>query len=129
MQAIILAAGKGTRLRPLTHKIPKTLVSVAGKPILEHTLQALPPQIKEVVLVVGYKGDHIKRHLGDTHAGRKIIYVQQTKRVTRGDANPHGMGWKRRRALAFHQTAINKAIKQLKRLRYLLIHTKKIIAD
>ncbi|MAG12188.1 hypothetical protein CL630_00035 [bacterium] len=86
MQAVILAAGKGTRLRPLTHKIPKTLIPVAGKPILEHTLHALPKRIKEVVLVIGYKGDCIKRRLGDIFEGRSIIYAYQAKPNGTADA-------------------------------------------
>jgi len=86
MQAVILAAGKGTRLRPLTHKIPKTLILVAGKPILEHTLSALPKRIKEVVLVVGYKGDHVKKHFGNVFEGKSITYVHQVKPNGTADA-------------------------------------------
>lgn len=81
MQAIILAAGKGTRLRPLTFATPKPLLIVAGKPILEHTLNALPEEIKEAVLVIGYLGEQIKRYFGSEYKGRKITYIHQKKQL------------------------------------------------
>ncbi|MBI2109253.1 MAG: NTP transferase domain-containing protein [Parcubacteria group bacterium] len=76
MQAVILAAGEGTRLRPLTDKIPKALVSVVGKPILEHTLLRLPEEITEVIIITGYKGESIKDRFGDAHQLRRIRYVE-----------------------------------------------------
>ncbi|OGM99310.1 MAG: hypothetical protein A2817_00465 [Candidatus Yanofskybacteria bacterium RIFCSPHIGHO2_01_FULL_39_8b] len=77
MQAIILAAGKGKRLRPLTLKIPKPLVHLAGKPLLEHTFNELPDNITEVILVVGHRADQIKKHFGSYFNGKKIKYVKQ----------------------------------------------------
>lgn len=77
MQAVILAAGKGTRMRPLTYDIPKPMLPVAGKPILEHTLGFLPKEIDEVIFVVNYLGEHIRKHFGDEFGGRKITYVHQ----------------------------------------------------
>ena len=60
MQAIILAAGKGTRLQPLTLRTTKPLIVVAGKTILERNLDALPQQIDEVIIVVNYlKGNKV----------------------------------------------------------------------
>lgn len=79
MQAIILAAGKGTRMRPLTNTIPKQLVQLAGHPLLFHTFSALPKEITEVILVIGYLGAHIQRLCGTTYQGRKIRYVMQKK--------------------------------------------------
>lgn len=81
MQAVILAAGRGERLRPLTDKTPKPLLRVAGKPILEHNLNQLPSQIKEVVVVIGYLGEQIKNYFGKEFDGRKISYVEQKKRL------------------------------------------------
>lgn len=77
MQAVILAAGEGKRMRPLTLERPKPLVQVAGRPILEYVIDALPPEVDEIILVVGYKGDMIKTHFGSTYKGRSISYVHQ----------------------------------------------------
>lgn len=81
MQAVILAAGRGERLRPLTDETPKPLLKVAGKPILEHNLDQLPSQIKEVIIVVNYLKEQIKHHFGKEFNGKKIIYVEQRERL------------------------------------------------
>jgi len=75
MKAVILAAGKGERMRPLTNTIPKPMIPVLGKPLLEYTLNALPKEVDEVIIVVKYLGDKIKEYFGDNFAGKKIIYV------------------------------------------------------
>lgn len=77
MKAIILAAGKGKRLRPLTFTMPKPLIKVAGKEILFWILENLPDIIDEIIIVVGYKGDVIKKHLGRGFRGKIISYVNQ----------------------------------------------------
>ncbi len=77
MQCVILAAGKGTRLRPLTENCPKPLVSVAGKPLLDHIVDALPTAVDELIIVVGYLGDMIKSYCGEEFHGRKVTYVEQ----------------------------------------------------
>jgi len=83
MQAVILAAGKGTRLRPLTLKIPKPLVSLNDRPILEHIINELPKEIDEVILVIGYLGDKIKKYFGSNFLGKKVKYmVQKEQRGT-----------------------------------------------
>ena len=64
-------------MQPLTFERPKPLIEVAGKPIIEHILDALPEEIDEVIIVIGYKGDMIKKRLGDSYGGRKLIYVHQ----------------------------------------------------
>jgi bifunctional UDP-N-acetylglucosamine pyrophosphorylase/glucosamine-1-phosphate N-acetyltransferase len=77
MQAVILAAGKGTRMQPLTLERPKPLIEVAGKPLMAHIVEALPPEIDEVIVVVGYKGDMIVAHCGEKFCGRRMQYVWQ----------------------------------------------------
>lgn len=64
-------------MRPLTLTLPKPLIEVGGKPILEHVLDALPSDITEIILVIGYKGDMIRAHLGASYGGRPITYVHQ----------------------------------------------------
>lgn len=77
MQAVILAAGEGRRLRPLTLERPKALVEVAGRPVLEYIIDALPKEIDEVILVIGYMADMLRKHFGDSYGGRRIRYVHQ----------------------------------------------------
>ena len=86
MKAVILAAGKGTRLRPLTLDKPKPLVEVAGKTLLERTFNALPKEVDEVILVVGYLADKIKDFCGNNFCGRKVSYVFQKEQLGTGHA-------------------------------------------
>lgn len=79
MQAVILAAGLGTRMRPLTNTVAKPLVKVAGRPLLDYTFDALPDEVDEVIMVIGYLGEQIKAYLGDNFRGRAIKYVVQKK--------------------------------------------------
>jgi NDP-sugar pyrophosphorylase family protein len=72
---VILAGGLATRLRPLTEKIPKSLVPVAGKPFLAHQLELLRThQIRRAVLCIGYLGEMIQREFGNEYAGVKLEY-------------------------------------------------------
>ena len=76
-RAILLAAGKGTRLQPLTADLPKCLVEVDGKPLLMRALEALSSQgVEEAVIVVGYGGDTIRERVGTSCAGLTIRYVE-----------------------------------------------------
>src|SRR5262249_12285702 len=63
MDAIILAAGLGTRLRPYTLQTPKPLLAVQGRPILDWTLGALPKQVKRVLVVIHYLGEQVEAYL------------------------------------------------------------------
>ena len=86
MQAVILAAGKGLRLRPFTEHHPKPLIPVAGKALIEYTLESLPDSISEIIIVVGYLANQIKDHLGDEWHGKPIKYVVQETLQGTGDA-------------------------------------------
>lgn len=77
MQAIILAAGRGTRMGELTKETPKPMLKINNKPILEYKLNALPEEITEVIFIIGYLGEAIKNYFGDFYGGRKIHYVEQ----------------------------------------------------
>ena len=66
MPVIILAGGLATRLRPLTERIPKALIEIAGRPFLWHQLELLKSHgIRRVVLAVGYLGERIEDQFGD----------------------------------------------------------------
>lgn len=86
MQAVILAAGKGLRLRPFTEKHPKPLIAIGDKPLLEHTLASLPSSVDKVIIVVGYLGEQIVEHFGSYWNSRQIHYVKQTELLGTGDA-------------------------------------------
>jgi len=77
MQAVILAAGRGTRMVELTESVPKPMLEVNGKPLLEYKFEALPDEIDEVILIVGYLGSVIQKHFGGSYAGKRIYYVEQ----------------------------------------------------
>lgn len=77
MQAVILASGKGTRMKELTQSVPKPMLKVSGKSLIEHKLDALPAEIDEVILVIGYLGEVIREAFGSEFKGRRIRYVEQ----------------------------------------------------
>lgn len=77
MQAIILAAGIGKRLRPYTDRTPKCLVPVNGIPIIVNSLDRLAEQkVSRVVIVIGYLGNLVVDRIGHEWKGMKIEYVQ-----------------------------------------------------
>ena len=83
MQAAILAGGLGTRLRPLTDKVPKAMAPVNGRPFLEYELELLASHgVDDIVLCVGYKGEMIRDHFGDGSGfGVKIRYSSEGERL------------------------------------------------
>ncbi len=86
MKAIILAAGKGTRLKPLTETSPKPLLRIANKPILEYNLNALRDLVDEVLIIVGYKKEKIMEYFGNSYKDIKITYVIQKEICGTGNA-------------------------------------------
>jgi glucose-1-phosphate thymidylyltransferase len=83
MKAVILAAGKGTRLDPFTVTQPKVMIDVANRPILEYVVESLVKNaVRDIVMVVGYKKEKIMSHFedgGDFDAN--IEYVTQSKQL------------------------------------------------
>ena len=66
MKAVILAAGKGTRMKELTNEVPKPMLRVQGKPILEHSVAGiLAAGIRDIFIVTGWRADVIENHFGD----------------------------------------------------------------
>ena len=88
MKAVVLAAGEGTRLKPITLTRPKHLIRVGGKPLLEHCLNALKAAgIEETLIVIHYMGDAIRTYFGDgKNFGLKIGYVEQREVLGTGNA-------------------------------------------
>ncbi len=87
MQAVILAAGEGTRMRPLTYTRPKVMLPVANRPILEHLMEELAKAgVDEAVLVVGYRDETIRNHFGQEWDGVRIRYATQRKQLGTADA-------------------------------------------
>jgi NDP-sugar pyrophosphorylase family protein len=86
MDAIILAAGLGTRLRPYTETTPKPLLPIQGRPILDWTLGALPPAVGRVIVVVNYLAEQIEAYLKDQKHVRDWVTVRQAVPRGTGDA-------------------------------------------
>ena len=79
MQAVILAAGHGTRMDELTTAIPKPMIDLEGKPLLQYKLDVLDERFDEVIIIVGYEGKLIRNFFGGVNAGKPIKYVEQVK--------------------------------------------------
>lgn len=81
MKCIILAAGEGVRMKPLTNNTPKPMLKVAGKPILEHILNSMPDKVNQVILVVGYLHQQISDYFGHRFRHLDINYVVQPQKL------------------------------------------------
>jgi len=79
MKAVILAAGKGTRMKELTNELPKPMLRVRGKPVLEHILEGiLAAGVRDIFIVTGYRAETIEAHFGDgVKWGAHIAYGRQ----------------------------------------------------
>lgn len=88
MKAVILAGGYGKRLRPLTESIPKSLIQIAGKAIIEWQISWLSRHgIKEFVVLIGYLGEKVKERLGDgSKLGVKVEYSVEVVPLGTGGA-------------------------------------------
>ncbi|MDR0797449.1 MAG: NTP transferase domain-containing protein, partial [Nitrososphaerota archaeon] len=88
MKAILLAAGEGQRLQPLTSTRPKHLISLTGKPILQFCIDAVKTAgIIDIIVITRYMRDKIQTYFGDgASQGLKISYIEQRELLGTGDA-------------------------------------------
>ncbi|MBI3850892.1 MAG: nucleotidyltransferase family protein [Verrucomicrobia bacterium] len=79
MKAVILAAGKGTRMKELTDELPKPMLKVLGRPILEHIIEGiLSAGIRDIFIVTGFRAEVVEHHFGDgSNWGARIEYGRQ----------------------------------------------------
>ena len=89
-KAVILCGGKGTRLRPITNEIPKPLIPVHGKALIEHLIDLFKKyDVKEIFLSVGYKKEKIMEYFGNgDRFGVKISYIDESEESPLGTAGP-----------------------------------------
>lgn len=93
MQAIVLAGGAGTRLRPVVADLPKPMAPVAGRPFLEILLTALAAQgFDRVVLSLGYLAEVVVRHFGARFAGMELLYEIEATALGTGGALRRALG-------------------------------------
>lgn len=87
MQTVILAAGRGTRMGPLTNTLPKPMLPVAGRPLVEHTVDAaIDAGATRIVLVVGYESAIVEDHFEGETFDVPLSFVQQAEQRGTGDA-------------------------------------------
>lgn len=86
MKAVLLVGGKGTRLRPLTYRIPKPLVPIMGKPLIMHVIDSIPGEVDEVIVPIGYKRDVMEEHLRANPPSRRITLVDEPEPLGTGGA-------------------------------------------
>jgi len=94
MEVVILAAGQGTRMRPLTDAIAKPMLPVGDRPLCAHTADAaVRAGADELVFVVGYRAEDVREHFGDEYRGVPVQYVEQAERLgtahAAAQARPH----------------------------------------
>jgi mannose-1-phosphate guanylyltransferase len=89
-KAVILCGGKGTRLRPITQEIPKPLIPIHGKALIEHLIDLFKKyDIYDIILSVGYKKEKVMEYFGDgTRFGVKISYIEESEDAPLGTAGP-----------------------------------------
>lgn len=82
-KAFILAGGKGTRMRPFTYEIPKPMIPVQGKPLVQHIIELLRKhEIRDIILSVGYMSEKIKEHFGNgSKFGVNITYSEEKREM------------------------------------------------
>jgi len=86
VKAVLLVGGLGTRLRPLTYRIPKPLIPVMGKPLITHVIDSMPAEIDEIIIPVSYKKEMIEDYLQKNRPKRRITLVDEPEPMGTGGA-------------------------------------------
>mgnify|MGYP000283051407 FL=1 len=87
MQAVLLAAGQGTRMRPLTDSLPKPMLPVADRPLLAHTADAaVDAGADELIVVVGYEAEEVRSYFGERYRGVPVTFAIQQSQDGTADA-------------------------------------------
>lgn len=86
MEAVILAGGFGTRMRPLTNTRPKPLLPILDQPMIDHIVRWLPDDVDRVILAVNYMADAIREHLADEELGAEVVVVEEDEPLGTGGA-------------------------------------------
>ncbi|ELY70435.1 bifunctional sugar-1-phosphate nucleotidylyltransferase/acetyltransferase [Natrinema versiforme] len=87
MKAVVLAAGQGTRMRPLSESVPKPMLPVADRPLAAHTVDAaVEAGADEIVLVIGYEAETVRDYFGAEFRGVPVSYAVQAEQAGTADA-------------------------------------------
>ena len=86
VKAVLLVGGMGTRLRPLTYRIPKPLVPVVGKPLIMHVIDSIPSEVDEVIIPISYKKEMMEDYLRKNRPKRKVTLVDEPEPLGTGGA-------------------------------------------
>ncbi|MBC7498121.1 NTP transferase domain-containing protein [Candidatus Gracilibacteria bacterium] len=86
MHLVIMAAGEGSRMRPLTDTTPKPLLQICGKTIIEHNIEVIIEYFDEIFMIVKYKSEFFREYFGEEYKGKKIHYIEQSEQSGTGAA-------------------------------------------
>ncbi|GAB0174445.1 MAG: sugar phosphate nucleotidyltransferase [Candidatus Altimarinota bacterium] len=77
MHLVIMAAGEGSRMRPITDNTPKPLIKICGKTLIEHNIEEIVDVFEDIYIIIKYKKECFPEYFGETYKGKKIHYIEQ----------------------------------------------------